>query len=148
MRFFRSICAGAALATLAPCWTASAFAADAPIEPVKVTAVAYFDFNAAALRTEDKPALLQDVGKMQHVTWQSVTTTGHTDSVGSAAGNARLANRRARAVKAYLIAKGIDPSLIRTEARASGAPVADNATPQGRAKNRRAEVIFEGVRAP
>lgn len=139
------------LATLATALTLAlpTFAADAPrIEPVKVTAVAYFDFNASTLRTEDKPLLLEDVGKMQNVTWQSVTTTGHTDNVGRASYNARLAQRRARAVKAYLVAKGIDPGLIRAQGDAAAAPVADNTTADGRAKNRRTEVVFQGVRAP
>ncbi len=123
-----------------------AVAADAPAVPVKVTAVAYFDFDAARLRDADKPALLADVAKMQNVTWQSVTTVGHTDSVGSRKANARLAARRAAAVKAYLVAKGLDATMIRTAAAAAARPVADNTTSEGRARNRRTEVVFEGVR--
>ena len=84
---------------------------------------------------------------MKGVTWQTVTTTGHTDSVGSSAYNQRLAAKRARAVKSYLVGKGLPSTMIRTEAKAAEAPVADNGSDDGRAKNRRTEIEFQGVRA-
>jgi OOP family OmpA-OmpF porin len=123
-----------------------AFAADAKLEPVQVKAVAYFDFNKTSIRPEDQPAILAEVGKMQNVTWQSVTATGHTDSIGSARYNAKLAARRARSVKSYLVGKGLDPSMIQAVGKAGETPVADNDSADGRARNRRTEIVFQGVR--
>ena len=124
----------------------TAFAADAPVEKVSVRAVTHFDFSRANIRPADQAAILADVGKMSDVTWQTVTATGHTDSVGRATLNERLSERRAAAVKAYLVGKGLDPSMIRTQGKAAQAPVASNDTSAGRAQNRRIEVEFEGVR--
>jgi hypothetical protein len=53
----------------------------------------------------------------------------------------------ADAVKVYLVDKGLDPAMVATEAKAEGDPVAPNDTPAGRARNRRAEIRFEGVRS-
>ena len=75
----------------------AAFAADPKVEPVKVNAVAYFEFNKTTIRAKDEPALLAEVGKMQNVTWQSVTATGHTDSVGSLNAEAAGPHKRSAA---------------------------------------------------
>ena len=121
-------------------------AADTTVEPVTVRAVAHFGFDRAEVRPADQAALLAEVGAMKDVTWQSVTATGHTDSIGAAGYNQRLSERRAKAVKAYLVGKGLDPAMVATQARADAAPSAPNTTAQGRAKNRRADVEFRGVR--
>lgn len=136
-----------ALATLSGLlWLAgSVHAADAPVEKVSVRAVAYFDFDRASLRPEDQALILADVGKMKNVTWQTVTATGHTDSVGAARYNARLAARRAQAIKGYLVGKGLDGTMIKTQSRAAQQPAADNQSSDGRAKNRRTEIEFQGV---
>jgi OOP family OmpA-OmpF porin len=84
---------------------------------------------------------------MKDVTWQSVTAVGHTDSIGSAAANRRLSDRRAEVVKGYLTQKGLDPKMIATRGLGPDEPVADNASADGRAQNRRTEVVFQGVRA-
>ena len=125
----------------------AASAADAPLEKVTVRAVTHFDFARARLKPEDQAAMLGDVGKMKDVTWQTVTATGHTDSVGRPDLNEKLSERRAIAVKAYLVSQGLDGSMIRTEGKAAQVPVADNGTSSGRAQNRRTELTFEGVRA-
>lgn len=124
-----------------------AIAADATVAPVKVRAVATFDFDRATLDADDQAKILSEVGKMKGVTWQKVTAIGHTDSIGPAGYNERLSQRRAQAVKAYLVGKGLDAAMIDTDAKAAGAPVASNDTPVGRAKNRRTEIEFQGVRA-
>ena len=126
--------------------TAPAFAADTAVEPVTVRAVAHFGFDRAEVRPADQAALLAEVASMKDVTWQTVTATGHTDSVGPAGHNQRLSERRARAVKAYLVGKGLDPAMVATQARADAAPSAPNTTATGRAKNRRTDVEFRGVR--
>ena len=72
-----------------------------------------------------------------------VTVEGHTDSVGSAAYNQKLSERRAQAVKRYLVRQGIDPSRITTEGYGKSRPIASNETEEGRAKNRRADIIAD-----
>jgi OOP family OmpA-OmpF porin len=71
---------------------------------------------------------------------------GHTDSVGSEAYNQKLSLRRAEAVKAYLVSKGIEANRVYTEGKGTKQPVADNKTTEGRAKNRRVEIEVVGTR--
>jgi OOP family OmpA-OmpF porin len=123
----------------------SAVAQGAP-ETVRVRAVAHFGPDSDRLAGRDRDALLADVAKLSDVSWKSVTATGHTDSIGSDAYNQRLGRQRADSVRRYLLAKGLDPAMVRAESASESAPVADNATAAGRARNRRAEVEFEGVR--
>ena len=125
----------------------AARAADGAVEKVNVRAIVHFDFDRAAIKPQDRDAILAEVGKLKDVTWQTITTTGHTDSTGSAAYNQRLSARRAHAVKSYLVGKGLAPTMIHTMARAAATPVADNGSDEGRAQNRRTEIEFQGVRA-
>jgi len=76
-----------------------------------------------------------------------VIVVGHTDSVGSFEYNQRLSERRAAAVRDYLVRKGINGNRIRVEGKGSTMPVASNDTPAGRARNRRVEVEIVGTRA-
>lgn len=65
---------------------------------------------------------------------------GHTDNVGSESANLRLSEQRAQAVKTYLIEKGIAENRLLVKGKGASHPIADNATAEGRAKNRRTEV--------
>lgn len=125
----------------------AAAAAELAVEKVTVRAVAHFEFNRSTIEPQDQARLLAEVGAMQGVTWQTVTATGYTDNVGSAVYNARLGKRRAGVVRTYLTGKGLPPTLVRTASKGEESPVAGNNTDEGRAQNRRTEVIFEGVRA-
>jgi outer membrane protein OmpA-like peptidoglycan-associated protein len=137
---------GMALATPL-CISLPAFAAEGAVEQVEVKAVAHFGLNRATLDPRDRDTILADVGKLKGVTWQTVTATGHTDATGSTAYNTRLSAKRAQAVKSYLVKKGLGADMIRTQAKASAAPVADNDSDAGRAQNRRTEIEFRGVRS-
>jgi len=66
---------------------------------------------------------------------------GHTDDIGSMDYNLGLSDKRAQAIKDYLVDKGIDPLRITTTGVGYAQPIADNDTPEGRALNRRAEII-------
>ena len=76
-----------------------------------------------------------------------IIAIGHTDSVGSAAYNQKLSLKRAEAVKAYIISKGIEPNRVYTEGKGEKQPIADNKTKAGRSKNRRVEIEVVGTRA-
>ena len=66
---------------------------------------------------------------------------GHTDSVGAARFNQRLSEDRAEAVRAYVAGKGVDTARLNAEGRGEAEPIADNATAEGRAANRRVEIL-------
>lgn len=71
-----------------------------------------------------------------------VVVVGHTDSTGSAAHNQALSERRASSVASVLIQNGVAPARITPVGRGENQPVATNQTPEGRALNRRVEIII------
>lgn len=74
---------------------------------------------------------------------RNLIVEGHTDSHGSDASNQNLSQRRADAVRDYLVERGYPASQIQSRGRSEGNPVADNASAEGRANNRRVEIIIE-----
>jgi OOP family OmpA-OmpF porin len=96
-----------------------------------------FDLNKATIRPEARPILDNVVAILKRNTGLKVLLEGHTDSTGSLAYNKGLSERRANAVKDYLVAAGIDPSRLSTVGLGPSQPIADNATSAGRAQNRR-----------
>jgi OOP family OmpA-OmpF porin len=122
--------------------------APAPAAATKVTyaADAFFDFDKSALKAEGKAKLDDLVGKVKGISLEVIIAVGHTDSVGTDAYNQKLSVRRAEAVKAYLVSKGIEKNRVYTEGKGEKQPVADNKTSQGRAKNRRVEIEVVGTR--
>jgi OOP family OmpA-OmpF porin len=115
------------------------------VQKVSVKGVAHFDFNKEGLNTDDGAKLMSEVRSMKNVTWQTILVTGHTDNIGSQDFNLKLSERRAQAVQAYLLEKGVKQEKIRTEAKGKLVPVASNKTTDGRAQNRRAEIEFVGL---
>lgn len=111
---------------------------------VTFSADAFFDFDKSALKPAAKVSLNEFAQKVKDAgqTKELLVAVGHTDSMGSEAYNMGLSLRRAKAVKAYLVELGLNDALIKTEGRGEAEPVADNATAEGRAKNRRVEIIF------
>jgi OOP family OmpA-OmpF porin len=122
-------------------------AAPMPVsEKVSFAAEALFDFDKAVVKAEGKAALDDLLAKLQGMNTEVMVTVGHTDSVGSDAYNQKLSLRRAEAVKAYIVSKGVDASRVYTEGKGESQPVADNKTAEGRAKNRRVTVEVVGTR--
>lgn len=121
----------------------------APPAASKVTfaADAFFDFDKSVLKPEGRAKLDDLVSKIRDVNLEVIIAVGHTDSIGSDAYNQRLSVRRAEAVKAYLVTKGIERNRVYTEGKGEKQPVADNRTAEGRAKNRRVEIEVVGTRA-
>jgi len=70
---------------------------------------------------------------------KKVEVIGHTDNAGSRAGNLSLSQARAEAVKSYVASRGVAPDAIAVSGEGPDRPVADNRTPEGRARNRRIE---------
>jgi outer membrane protein OmpA-like peptidoglycan-associated protein len=70
---------------------------------------------------------------------------GHTDSIGSVATNNELSVRRAITIRDYLIAQGVPASSINVAGLGSSKPIGDNSTVDGRARNRRVEIVLSGV---
>ncbi|MGC1271964.1 MAG: OmpA family protein, partial [Croceibacterium sp.] len=107
---------------------------------------AFFDFDKAVLKPEGKASLDDLTAKLQGMNLEVIIAVGHTDSIGTDAYNQKLSLRRAEAVKAYIVSKGVDQSRVYTEGKGETQPVADNATSEGRAKNRRVTVEVVGTR--
>ncbi|MPM89048.1 hypothetical protein SDC9_136156 [bioreactor metagenome] len=123
--------------------------APAPAVANKVTyaADAFFDFDKSVLKPEGKAKLDDLVSKVKNINLEVIIAVGHTDSIGSDAYNQKLSVRRAEAVKAYLVSKGIEKNRVYTEGKGEKQPVADNKTAAGRAKNRRVEIEVVGTQA-
>jgi OOP family OmpA-OmpF porin len=115
-------------------------------EKVSFAAEALFDFDKSVVKPQGKAALDDLLAKLQGMNTEVMVTVGHTDSIGSDEYNQKLSQRRAEAVKAYIVSKGIDTSRVYTEGKGETQPVADNTTSEGRAKNRRVTVEVVGTR--
>ena len=119
-----------------------------PAAATKVTYAAdtFFDFNKSVLKADGKAKLDDLAGKVKAINLEVIIAVGHTDSAGSDAYNQKLSVKRADAVKAYLITKGIEKNRVYTEGKGEKQPVADNKTDAGRSKNRRVEIEVVGTR--
>ncbi len=107
----------AAPAAPAPAAAPAAKAAPAPApKPITIAAKSLFDFGKAVLKPGAKETLDKEVvaklPSFKQIT--AVIISGHADRLGSATYNQKLSERRAEAVKAYLISKGVDANLIET----------------------------------
>lgn len=74
---------------------------------------------------------------------QLVSIEGYTDSRGADDTNMKLSQDRANAVKDYLVSQGVKPEKVRSVGRGEASPVASNDTPEGRANNRRVEIVVQ-----
>ncbi len=113
-----------------------------------VPADAGFAVGRSAVSPQLAGVLNQFATTLQQNTVTQVTIVGHTDNTGSDAINNPLSVDRANATRDYLVGRGVSAARFTTDGRGSREPVADNATPAGRAANRRVEIyVAEPARA-
>jgi OOP family OmpA-OmpF porin len=98
-----------------------------------------FESGKATLADSGKAILDQMSVALLRLKDKKVEVIGHTDNAGSRAGNLSLSQARAEAVKAYVVGRGVNPDMISVSGEGPDRPVADNRTPEGRARNRRIE---------
>ncbi len=92
-------------------------------DKITVAADALFDFDKATLRPEGKKKLDEVAAKAAAIKLEVIIAVGHTDRFGSDAYNLKLSDRRAAAVKTYLVSKGVDANKIYTEGKGKRNPV-------------------------
>jgi len=92
-------------------------------EKITIAADALFDFNKAVLRPEGQAKLDELVVKARAIKLEAILAVGHSDRIGADAYNQNLSEKRAAAVKEYLVAKGIEANLIYTEGKGEKQPM-------------------------
>jgi len=100
-----------------------------------------FDTGKSTIQKESLPIIDQIYNLLNSNPALKVSVEGHTDNVGDASANKLLSKDRAKAIVDALIAKGIDKSRLSSAGWGQEKPVADNRTEEGRAKNRRVEIV-------
>lgn len=98
-----------------------------------------FDTNKSTLTASAKANLDKLVPVFNEYADTNITIFGYTDSTGSAEYNLKLSGERAASVKSYLASKGLSAARFTVTGLGIADPIADNATPEGRSKNRRVE---------
>jgi outer membrane protein OmpA-like peptidoglycan-associated protein len=102
-----------------------------------------FDVDSAIVGSTGRDTLEQVAGVLGEYKKTAVVVQGHTDSTGSEAHNEQLSNRRANAVEAYLVGRGVDRGRITSVGYGEAYPVASNASESGRQLNRRVDVLIK-----
>jgi outer membrane protein OmpA-like peptidoglycan-associated protein len=110
-----------------------------PIEQQFILRGVNFESGSAALTPDSYLVLDEVIRSLMAYPEVRVEIQGYTDSVGKASYNLELSQRRAEAVKQYLMNAGVDPARMTSRGYGEEAPIASNATPGGRAENRRIE---------
>ena len=100
-----------------------------------------FETGKSVIQKESLPIIDQIYEMLNLAANIKISIEGHTDNVGDATSNKKLSNDRAKSVMDVLIAKGIDKSRLSSIGWGQEKPVADNRTDEGKAKNRRVEIV-------
>jgi outer membrane protein OmpA-like peptidoglycan-associated protein len=105
-----------------------------------------FDFDKAELRPEDRELLSRIAGILMTSQDYTVSVNGHTDDVGSDSYNKKLSERRAQAVRDYLVKAGLPAEILSVEGHGKGLPLLPGRDETARAKNRRVELGIVNTR--
>ena len=103
-----------------------------------------FDTGKFDVKAEGQVMLDNVASLVKQKSAANLLVEGHTDNVGAAAINQRLSEQRAESVRAGLLARGVQPGRIQTKGLGMTQPVADNASEDGRAQNRRVQIVLLG----
>lgn len=103
----------------------------------------FFDFGRADIKPESEPALKELTAMLQAGTAPKVWVVGHTDNVGPVESNMTLSGARAAAVVRALVQRGVAANRLAPHGAGPYAPVASNSTEEGRARNRRVELVAQ-----
>ncbi len=101
----------------------------------------HFDFAKATLRPDATPVLKEVEKLLQDNPALRLSVEGHTDNIGTQQANLALSQSRAAAVVAALVKSGISATRLRSSGHGADQPIAGNDTAEGRAKNRRVELV-------
>jgi len=105
-----------------------------------------FEFDKAVLRPEDRELLSRIAGILITSKDYTVSVNGHTDDVGTQAYNQKLSERRAQAVRDYLVEAGLPPEILSVEGHGKMLPLVEATSEEARAKNRRVELGIVNTR--
>ncbi len=108
-------------------------------EKITLSADALFDFDKATLRSEGKAKLDEMIAKVKGIKLEVIIAVGHADRIGSDAYNQKLSEKRAAAVKAYLVSKGMEANRVYTEGKGSKQPV----TKAGQCKGPKSKKVID-----
>ena len=130
-------------------------------EKARIATQVLFDFDRATIRTDGRTALDDIASRARAVNVEVVIVIGHADRIGRDDYNRRLSIRRAEAIKAYLVSKGLQPNRVYAEGKGEAQPVTGDrcrnmgAENRGNAKliaclqpDRRVEIEILGTRSP
>ena len=112
-----------------------------PGERIAIVTNINFDFNHSNVREDVRKRLSRVIQLLREMPEIDVQIVGYTDDVGSAQYNLALSVRRAEAVRDYVVTRGIDVARLSVAGRGESQPLVSNATPEGRAVNRRVEFV-------
>jgi len=115
--------------------------------PFSLSSGAAFDLSGSQMSDEGKAEIKRFADKLEGHDVKSITVEGYTDNTGPVDFNQALSEKRANSVKDEMVKNGIDASIITAIGHGVNDPVADNATREGRAANRRVKVTVEGLKA-
>ncbi len=123
----------------------STYNIDIPLQPIEADAIVvlkniFFDLGKFDLKPESTIELDNIFQLLKENPTLKIQISGHTDNIGKATDNMTLSNNRAQAVVKYLVSKGIEPARLTFKGFGATKPVADNATEEGKARNRRTEL--------
>lgn len=125
----------------------STYEKNIPLQPLEANATVvlrniFFDVSKWDLKPESQAELDRVVELLQQNPGLKIQIGGHTDDVGSDADNQKLSEQRARSVVAYLVSKGIGANRLTAKGYGESKPVAGNDSEEGRAQNRRTEMMI------
>ena len=109
---------------------------------VKFDSGILFDTDKADLKPEAQSNLQKLAASLQNNQNTNILIVGHTDNTGSDSHNMDLSVRRAESVKSYIASNNVSPSRLTTSGKGESEPIADNTTVEGRAQNRRVEIVI------